>query len=243
MHSRVLIICFSCLSCMYRSLSSKLSCRSFSHILLSERRFILSLETWRTEDSLTEFSWWSCMTAVSQWLIYNFSSSTLMMHLLMQTRESWQCSLTELQYSRSSHFHLSHCYQRFQNHRFSRCRLCVSCACSLEAQWEFEDHQHSCALFCLCLCISSQAFKLQTDESNRLNDVHLHRENILKIITIDDDAIDRCRSLKDFCNNDWFCVCFTHSQCAYVRFLAWLITQSLLSSIVLSSFVTFEVSS
>ncbi len=135
----------------------------------------------------------------------------------------WQCSLTELQYSRSSHSHLSHCYQRFQSHRFLRCRLCVSCACSSEAQWEFKNHQRFCALFCLCLCVSSQAFELQTDESNRLNDVHFYKENILEIVTTDDDAIDRCRSLKDFCNNDWFYICSAHDQCAHVRFFAWLI--------------------
>ncbi len=132
----------------------------------------------------------------------------------------WQCSLTELQYSRSSHSHLSHCYQRFQSHRFLHCKLCVSCAYSSEAQWEFEDYQRFYALFCLCLCISSQAFELQTDESNRLNDVHLHRENILKIIAIDDDAIDYCWSLKDFCNDDWFCICSAHDQCACVHSLA-----------------------
>ncbi len=154
-----------------------------------------------------------------------------------------QCSLTELQYSRSFHSHLSHCHQRFQSCRFSYCKLCVSCACSSEAQWEFEDHQCSCALFCLCLCISSQAFELQTDESNRLNDVHLHRENILKIFATDDDAIDHCRSLKDFCDDDWFYVCSAHDQCARVHSLAWLIAQSLLFSIVLSSLVAFEVSS
>ncbi len=88
LHSKVSIICFSRLSCMYRSLSSKLSCRSFSHILLSERRFISSLETWRTKNSLTEFSWWFYMIAVSQWLTYNFLSSTLMIRLLMQIKDS-----------------------------------------------------------------------------------------------------------------------------------------------------------
>jgi len=155
----------------------------------------------------------------------------------------WQCSLTKLQYSRSSHSHLSHCCQKFQSRRFSHCRLCVSCACSSEAQWKFENHQRFCALFCLYLCVSSQAFELQTDESNWLDNVHLHRENILKIIATDNDAIDHCRSLKDFCDDDWFCVCSAHDQCARVRFLAWLIAQSLLSSIVLSSLVAFEVSS
>ncbi len=158
-------------------------------------------------------------------------------------RSYWQCSLTELQYSRSSHSHLSHCYQRFQSHHFSRCKLCVSCACSSEAQWEFENYQRFCALFCLYLCISSQAFELQTDESNWLDDVHLHRENILEIIATDDDAIDCCRSLKDFCDDNWFCVCSAYDQCARVRFLAWFIAQSLLSSIMLSSLVAFEVSS
>ncbi len=156
---------------------------------------------------------------------------------------NWQCSLTKLQYSRSSHSHLSHCHQRFQSRRFSRCKLCVSCACSSEAQWKFENYQHFCALFCLCLCVSSQAFKLQTDESNQLNDVHLHRENILEIIATDDDAIDCCQSLKDFCDDDWFYVCSAHDQCACVHFLAWLIAQSLLFSIVLSSLIVFEVSS
>ncbi len=101
-HSKILIICFSCLSCMYRSLSSKLSCKSFLHILFSKRRFILNLETWRTEDSLTEFSWWSCMTAVSQWLIYNFLSSTLMMCLLMQTRESLKSQSWSVMYEKIS---------------------------------------------------------------------------------------------------------------------------------------------
>jgi len=48
----------------------------------------------------------------------------------------------------------------------------------------------------------SQAFELQTDESNQLNNVHLYKENILKIVAIDDDAIDCCQSLKDFCNDD-----------------------------------------
>ncbi len=158
-------------------------------------------------------------------------------------RSYWQCFLTELQYSRSSYFHLSHCHQRFQNHCFSCCKLYVSCACSSEAQWKFENHQHFCALFCLYLCISSQAFELQTDESNRLNDVHLYKENILKIIAIDDDAIDCCQSLKDFCNDDWFYICSAHDQCTHVYFLAWLIAQSLLSSIVLFSLVAFEVSS
>ncbi len=153
----------------------------------------------------------------------------------------WQCSLTKLQYSRSSCSYLSHYYQRFQNYRFLHYKLCVSCACSSEVQWKFENHQHSYALFCLYLCISSQAFELQTDESNRLDDVYLHRENILKIITTDDDAIDCCWSLKDFCNNDWFCVCSAYDQCACIHSLAWLITQSLLFSIVLSSLVAFEV--
>ncbi len=122
----------------------------------------------------------------------------------------WQCFLTEQQYSRSSHSHFSHCHQRFQNHRFSCCKLCVSCVYSSEAQWEFKNHQHFYALFCLCFCISSQAFELQTDERNQLNNVHLHRENILKIIVIDNNMIDCCQSLKNFCNDDWFCVCSAH---------------------------------
>ncbi len=98
-------------------------------------------------------------------------------------------------------------------------------------------------MFCFYLCISSQAFELQTDESNRLNDVHLHKENILKIIATDDDAIDHCWSLKDFCDDDWFYVCSAHDQCAHVHSFAWLIAQSLLSSIVLSSLIAFKVSS
>ncbi len=122
----------------------------------------------------------------------------------------WQYSLTKLQYSHFSHSHFSHCYQRFQNHRFSRCKLCISCAYSSETQWEFENHQHSYALFYLYLCISSQAFELQTDESNQLSDVHLYRENILKIVVTDNDAINCCRSLKDFCNNNWFCIYSAH---------------------------------
>jgi len=144
--------------------------------------------------------------------------------------------LTELQYSRSLCSHCSHHCQRFQS-RFSRCRLCASCICSSEAQQEFEDHQRSCVLFCLYLCISSQAFELQTDESNQLDDVCLHRENILEI----DDAIDHCRSLKSVCNDDWFCVYSALDQYTYVHSFAWLIAQSLLSSIMLSSLVAFEV--
>ncbi len=155
----------------------------------------------------------------------------------------WQCSLTKLQYSHFSHSHLSHCCQKFQSHHFSRCKLCVFCVYFSEAQWKFENHQHSCALFCLYLCISSQAFELQTDESNWLNDVHLHRENILKIIATDDDVINHYWSLKDFCNDDWFCICSAYDQCACVHFFTWFIAQSLLFSIVLSSFVTFKVSS
>jgi len=141
----------------------------------------------------------------------------------------WQCSLTELQYSHSLHSHHSHHCQKFQSH-FSRYRLCASCICSSEAQREFEDHQHSCVLFYLCLCISSQALELQTDESNRLDDVCFHRENILEI----NDVINHCWSLKSICNDDWFCVCSALNQYACVRFFAWLIAQSLLFSIVLS---------
>jgi len=132
----------------------------------------------------------------------------------------WQCSLTKLQYSHSFHSHLSHCYQRFQSHRFSRCKLCVSCAYSSETQWKFENHQHSCALFCLYLYISSQAFELQTDESNQLDDVHLYKENILEIIVIDNDAINHCWSLKNFCDNDWFYVCSAYDQCACIHSFA-----------------------